>query len=382
LIDTEKEQQQQQDMSLQEDEVLLKQEDESVQSNEQTKKDAAITAVEVAREAADHEADHSEKQFVEVEECADGEALETPESTEKVEIEEAHMEEAEQKTSLQEVSSEELEVYEQQLNDNNHHEERAELESIIAIGEQEITSYPDEEADTSLIKAIESSSDDKIAISEPPEEQSESEVDIHNDFMETIDESEETQERIVPFNVLMLKSDKQRLLATQIRDEQLEKNDQNNVPSTTTEEQQPAQIQDDTTSSNEAVEEHEEVVTEAEELVHYALPSLDYLEAPAEQVDDEEWLARQSEKLEESLSHFGVQATVIEAVQRPTVTSFELTVGQGTKVSRVRNLTDDLKLALAARDIRIQAPIPGKSSIGIEIPNKTARPVRISEVIQ
>src|SRR5699024_1363567 len=185
-----------------------------------------------------------------------------------------------------------------------------------------------------------------------------------------------------PFNVLMLKSDKQRLLATQIRDEQLEKNDQNNVPSTTTEEQQPAQIQDDTTSSNEAVEEHEEVVTEAEELVHYALPSLDYLEAPAEQVDDEEWLASQSEKLEESLSHFGVQATVIEAVQGPTVTSFELTVGQGTKVSRVRNLTDDLKLALAARDIRIQAPIPGKSSIGIEIPNKTARPVRISEVIQ
>src|SRR5699024_1060265 len=84
----------------------------------------------------------------------------------------------------------------------------------------------------------------------------------------------------------------------------------------------------------------------------------------------------------ESLSHFGVQATVIEAVQGPTVTSFELTVGQGTKVSRVRNLTDDLKLALAARDIRIQAPIPGKSSIGIEIPNKIARPVRISEVIQ
>lgn len=378
LIDTEKEQQQQQDMSLQEDEVLLKQEDESVQSNEQTKKDAAITAVEVAREAADHEADHSEKQFVEVEECADGEALETPESTEKVEIEEAHMEEAEQKTSLQEVSSEELEVYEQQLNDNNHHEERAELESIIAVGEQEITSNPDKEDDTSTVKEIESAGSDEITMSESPEEQNESEANMHNNFMETIDEPEEAQERIVPFNVLMLKSDKQRLLATQIRDEQLEKSDQNNVASTTTEEQ----IQDDTPSSNEAVKEHEEVVTEAEELVHYALPSLDYLEAPAEQVDDEEWLASQSEKLEESLSHFGVQATVIEAVQGPTVTSFELTVGQGTKVSRVRNLTDDLKLALAARDIRIQAPIPGKSSIGIEIPNKTARPVRISEVIQ
>jgi len=68
-------------------------------------------------------------------------------------------------------------------------------------------------------------------------------------------------------------------------------------------------------------------------------------------------------------------------MQGPTVTRFELTVGQGTKVSRVRNLTDDLKLTLAAEDIRIQAPIPGRSSIGIEIPNRTTRPVRISEVI-
>ena len=93
------------------------------------------------------------------------------------------------------------------------------------------------------------------------------------------------------------------------------------------------------------------------------------------------WI-RNLKNLEESLSHFGVQATVIEAVQGPTVTRFEFTVGQGTKVSRVRNLTDDLKLTLAAKDIRIQAPIPGKSSIGIEIPNRKTRPVRISEVIQ
>ena len=73
-----------------------------------------------------------------------------------------------------------------------------------------------------------------------------------------------------------------------------------------------------------------------------------FLIAPELQIEDTEWLEAQSEKLEESLSHFGVQATVIEAVQGPTVTRFELTVGQGTKVSRVRNLTDDLKLTLAA----------------------------------
>ncbi len=110
-------------------------------------------------------------------------------------------------------------------------------------------------------------------------------------------------------------------------------------------------------------------------------PSSQLLIAPESQIEDTEWLESQSDKLEESLSHFGVQATVIEAVQGPTVTRFELTVGQGTKVSRVRNLTDDLKLTLAAKEIRIQAPIPGKSSIGIEIPNRKTRPVRISEVI-
>lgn len=102
---------------------------------------------------------------------------------------------------------------------------------------------------------------------------------------------------------------------------------------------------------------------------------------PEAQIEDTEWLDTQSEKLEEALSHFAVQATVIEAVQGPTVTRFELTVGQGTKVSKIRNLTDDLKLALAAEDIRIQAPIPGRSSIGIEIPNRKTRAVRISEVI-
>lgn len=200
---------------------------------------------------------------------------------------------------------------------------------------------------------------------------------------------EESEERIVPFNVLMLKSDKQRLLARQIRDEQL--NNNHTTPEEQyIEEQQVERMEQETaespseveTESHEETEEVAEVLTEEERLAYYALPSLQYLEEPEEHVDDEEWLTTQSEKLEESLSHFGVQATVIEAVQGPTVTSFELTVGQGTKVSRIRNLTDDLKLALAARDIRIQAPIPGKSSIGIEIPNKKARPVRISEVIQ
>ena len=99
-------------------------------------------------------------------------------------------------------------------------------------------------------------------------------------------------------------------------------------------------------------------------------PSPQLLIAPESQIEDTEWLESQSDKLEESLSHFGVQATVIEAVQGPTVTRFELTVGQGTKVSRVRNLTDDLKLTLAAKEIRIQAPIPEKVQSVLKYPTE------------
>ena len=65
----------------------------------------------------------------------------------------------------------------------------------------------------------------------------------------------------------------------------------------------------------------------------------------------------------------------------PTVTQFEVTLALGVKVSKITNLADDLKLALAAKDIRIEAPIAGKSSVGIEIQNKFSRPVMLSEVL-
>ena len=63
------------------------------------------------------------------------------------------------------------------------------------------------------------------------------------------------------------------------------------------------------------------------------------------------------------------------------MTRFELTPELGVKVSKITNLTDDLKLSLAAKDIRIEAPIPGKHTIGIEVPNKNARPVYLREIL-
>ncbi|WP_397539644.1 DNA translocase FtsK [Rummeliibacillus pycnus] len=109
--------------------------------------------------------------------------------------------------------------------------------------------------------------------------------------------------------------------------------------------------------------------------------ALSYLESPEEQTEDFEWMDAQGEKLIEALSYFQIEGEIVQIVQGPAVTQFEITVGHGVKVSKIRNLADDLKLALAAKDIRIQAPIPGKSSIGIEIPNRTSRPVRLSEVV-
>ncbi|WP_233192307.1 DNA translocase FtsK [Sporosarcina sp. P26b] len=261
-----------------------------------------------------------------------------------------------------------------------------------------------------------------VPVDEDIEEQ---EVEEMASEMDDIEKQEEPikKEKIVPFNVLMLKSDKERLAARveeliaenaakkQLVEESFEiETDQVQQPAVeqaealeqlepVIEEQQTVIVEPRAEDSEAIAKESQVVVIETvastsetiieepeaeiveEEPPHYGFPTMQYLAPPEEEIIDEEWLASQSETLEDTLSHFAVQATVVQAVQGPAVTMFELTVMQGTKVSKIRNLTDDLKLALAARDIRIQAPIPGTSMIGIEIPNRKTRAVRISEVI-
>ena len=89
-----------------------------------------------------------------------------------------------------------------------------------------------------------------------------------------------------------------------------------------------------------------------------------------------------SKKLEETLKSFGVEAKVVEVSKGPTVTRYELAPGVGVKVSKISSLADDLALNLAAVGIRIEAPIPGKAAVGIEIPNKEISPVYLREVIE
>jgi len=87
-------------------------------------------------------------------------------------------------------------------------------------------------------------------------------------------------------------------------------------------------------------------------------------------------------KLEMTLESFGVQAKVLEISRGPTVTRYELQPAVGVKVSRIVNLTDDIALALAARDIRMEAPVPGKSVVGIEVPNSEVAIVTLREVLE
>ena len=87
--------------------------------------------------------------------------------------------------------------------------------------------------------------------------------------------------------------------------------------------------------------------------------------------DSDAHLREVARKLEETLDSFGVKVTVNNVSCGPTVTRYELMPEQGVKVSRIVGLTDDIKLSLAAADVRIEAPIPGKSAVGIEVPNKT-----------
>ncbi|GEO69928.1 DNA translocase FtsK [Levilactobacillus acidifarinae] len=123
--------------------------------------------------------------------------------------------------------------------------------------------------------------------------------------------------------------------------------------------------------------------TEAAPTRGYHFPDLSLLPKPV--IPDEaaldEWIEHQGEVLDATLQAFHVDAHVTDWTVGPTVTQFQISLALGVKVNKITNLNDDLKLALAAKDIRIEAPIPGKTTVGIEIPNLKSRPVMLSEIL-
>ena len=156
-------------------------------------------------------------------------------------------------------------------------------------------------------------------------------------------QKEEPKKSPIPYNVLMLKKDRRMLEKKKVE-------------------------QTSSTSKNEHT---------------YKLPNITLLNPPMKKSDDnEEWVREQRRLLNETLHHFKVGATVVNATQGPSVTQFEVHPEPGVKVNKITNLSDDIKLSLAAKDIRMEAPIPGKNTIGIEVPNRVSQPVVLREIVR
>ncbi|PAE14957.1 cell division protein FtsK [Virgibacillus sp. 7505] len=115
----------------------------------------------------------------------------------------------------------------------------------------------------------------------------------------------------------------------------------------------------------------------------FAKPPMHLLNDPVEQtIENDAWVDQQSQLLETTLEHFNVNAHVVNAMQGPSVTRFEVQPDLGVKVSKIKSLTDDIKLNMAAKDIRMEAPIPGKNAIGIEVPNAVSKQVGLQEILE
>ncbi|MFB1081054.1 DNA translocase FtsK [Jeotgalibacillus sp. JSM ZJ347] len=158
--------------------------------------------------------------------------------------------------------------------------------------------------------------------------------------------------------------------------------------------QEPLQTKDDT-DQEKAVHEEESPDPALEEFTsspgveevenkEYKVPQLDLLSVPphADQSSEYKAIQKNASKLEKTFQSFGVRAKVTQVHLGPAVTKYEVHPDVGVKVSKIVNLNDDLALALAAKDIRIEAPIPGKSAIGIEVPNTEVAMVSLREVLE
>lgn len=126
-----------------------------------------------------------------------------------------------------------------------------------------------------------------------------------------------------------------------------------------------------------------EALYRADWTLPFDMPSLDLLDAPdpSQRGIDPAEIEENKQLLIDTLSNHNIEITSVNAIVGPTVTLYELTPAPGVKISRITALEDDLAMALAARGIRMIAPIPGKSAVGVEIPNRHRELVRIREII-
>lgn len=122
--------------------------------------------------------------------------------------------------------------------------------------------------------------------------------------------------------------------------------------------------------------------TEEVEIREYIYPKIEFLAKNEEiEEDDQIQLMETSKKLVDTLASFNITSEVINISKGPAVTRFEISIEAGVRVSKIQGLSDNIALSLAAQSIRIEAPIPGKSAVGIEVPNSIIKSVYLSEVV-
>ena len=224
---------------------------------------------------------------------------------------------------------------------------------------------PETEEDTETVELVPQPEDVPavVELNREPEEVPEAielvtepeEVPAAIDLIKEREEEPTLRKSVIPFNVIMLNHDKRKLPK------------QRKNPSIL--------------SAREQTESSKPTLVEPESDLNYEFPSIQLLTPPAIVEDNGNWIEELKDILDRTLENFNVGARVVNVTQGPSVTRFEVQPEPGVKVNKITNLSDDIKLSLAARDIRMEAPIPGKHTIGIEVPNKKSRPVFLSEIV-
>lgn len=152
-------------------------------------------------------------------------------------------------------------------------------------------------------------------------------------------------------------------------------------PKTIKKEIEKTQKTEETEDNNEEIDIEKEI--HKEDIVHYEFPSLELLkDVEVTNTNSKGKEIKDNIKIiQDTLNNFGVDAKVIGVNSGPTITSYEISLAAGVKVSKILSLSDNLALALATTDIRILAPIPGKSAVGIEVPNKNKDTLLLKEIL-
>ncbi|MEH7460550.1 DNA translocase FtsK, partial [Bacillus thuringiensis] len=295
---------------------------------------------------------------------------ETPEAEESTEVEESFEAEVFEET---EVEDESLDIEESVAAE---FDEVSEAESFTQEQTEEFV-----QADEQTQQAVQSFANVLI---EEKEMQAKKQLEVKAEQKEkVIEEPKREKKRFVPFNVVMLKQDKQML-------EEKRRVAMTSQPAYTQPEpkqhielrveKQPVQEE---MTHRVAVETVQDVRNVLQAPPTYEFPPLTLLNIPSHpETNDAEWLEEQKELLNTTFHNFHIGAKVVNVTQGPAVTRFEVQPEPGVKVNKITNLSDDIKLNLAARDIRIEAPIPGKSAVGIEVPNKESKAVFLREILR